>query len=115
MNDLISRQAVLGYIDRVMTIGTGKKKSLDFVRKYIETLPSAQPEQIVRDIATIIENEKDMRVILKNAQPEPAIPLSWIENRIAWLKSLDNPFSTLTAMQISTMVKKWKEEQDASN
>ena len=31
-------------------------------------LPSAQPEQIARDIATIIENEKDMRVILKNAE-----------------------------------------------
>lgn len=31
------------------------------------SLPSAQPEQIARDIATIIENERDMRVILKNA------------------------------------------------
>lgn len=34
------------------------------------SLPSAQPHDIARDIATIIENEKDMRVILKNAQPE---------------------------------------------
>ena len=32
------------------------------------SLPSAQPEQIARDIATIIENEKDMRVMLKNAE-----------------------------------------------
>jgi len=32
------------------------------------SLPSAQPEQIARDIATIIENEQDMRVILKNAE-----------------------------------------------
>jgi transcriptional regulator with XRE-family HTH domain len=31
--------------------------------------PSAHPEQdIARDIATIIENEKDMRVIVKNAE-----------------------------------------------
>lgn len=38
----------------------------------IENLPSAQPEpsRVARDIATIIENEKDMRVI---AQPEPEI------------------------------------------
>lgn len=43
-DDLISRQAVHGYIDRVMTIGTGKKKSLDYVRKYTETLSSAQPD-----------------------------------------------------------------------
>lgn len=33
-------------------------------------LPSAQPEQIARDIATIIENERDMRVILKNKRTE---------------------------------------------
>ena len=31
----------------------------------IECLPSAQPGDIARDIATIIENEKDMRVILQ--------------------------------------------------
>ena len=30
--------------------------------------PSAQPEDVARDIATIIENEKDMRVIERNAQ-----------------------------------------------
>lgn len=34
--------------------------------------PSAQPKDVARDIATIIENEKDMRVIAKNAQPEQA-------------------------------------------
>lgn len=34
----------------------------------INELPSAQPELIARDIATIIENEQDMRVILKNAE-----------------------------------------------
>ena len=33
-----------------------------------EQLPSAQPEQIARDIATIIENEQDMRVIRQNAK-----------------------------------------------
>lgn len=31
--------------------------------------PSAQPD-IARDIATILENEQDMRVIAQNAQPE---------------------------------------------
>lgn len=45
-------------------------------------------------------------------QPEPAIPLQWIEGQIEWLKSLDNAFSTLTAGQISAMVNKWKGEQD---
>lgn len=56
----------------------------------------------------------DRNAILRcpSAEPEPAIPLSWIEYHIEWLKSLDNAFSTLTAMQISTMVKKWKDKQD---
>lgn len=49
---------------------------------------------------------------LPSAQPEPAIPLQWIEAQIEWLKSLDNAFSTLTAGQISAMVNKWKDEQD---
>lgn len=48
-------------------------------------------------------------------QPEPAIPLSWIENHIVYLKSLDNAFSTLTATQISTMIKKWKDKQDEND
>lgn len=42
----------------------------DWAIRQIKELPSAQPENIARDIATIIENEKDMRVMLKNAQPQ---------------------------------------------
>ena len=49
---------------------------------------------------------------LPTIQPEPAIPLSWIENEIEWLKSLDSTFSEITAIQISAMVKKWRDEQD---
>lgn len=57
----------------------------------------------------------DVRCVLSDlpsAQPEPAIPLQWIEAQIEWLKSLDNAFSTLTAGQISAMVNKWKDGQD---
>ena len=49
---------------------------------------------------------------LPSAQPEPAIPLSWIEGQIGWLKGLDNAFSTLTAELILAMVNKWKDEQN---
>ena len=35
------------------------------VAERIEALPSVQLQDIARDIATIIENEKDMRVILQ--------------------------------------------------
>ena len=43
MNDLISRQAVLSYIDRIVHQGTGKQKSFEFIRKYVEKMPSSQP------------------------------------------------------------------------
>lgn len=46
------------------------------------------------------------------ALPEPAIPLSWIDEQIERLKDMDNAFATLTALQISGMVKKWRGEQD---
>lgn len=43
MDDLISREKVLLYIDRILTSGTGKNKSFEFMRKYVEQMPSAQP------------------------------------------------------------------------
>ena len=38
----------------------------------LKGLPAAEPEpsELARDVATIIENEMDMRVVLKNAEPE---------------------------------------------
>ena len=47
---------------------------------------------------------------IPSAQPEPSIPISWIEKQIDWLKSMDNEFSKLTAMNISVLVKKWRKE-----
>ena len=52
---------------------------------------------------------------LPSVQPERAIPLSWIENEIKWLKSLDNTFSEITALQISAMVNKWRDEQNETD
>ena len=48
---------------------------------------------------------------LPTVQSEPAIPLSWIEKYIEWLKSFDNEFANLAAAHISVMVKKWRDEQ----
>ena len=52
----------------------------DIDRKTILDLPSAQPN-IARDIATIIENEKDMRVLL-NAQPR--MKGEWIDSETSY-------------------------------
>lgn len=43
--DCISRQSVLKYIDRIFNQGTGKKKSFEFIQKYVEKLPSVTPKE----------------------------------------------------------------------
>lgn len=65
-NDTISRQAAIDATWEEPTY-TDPLNVLTEVRDKIRALPSAQPD-IVRDIATILENEQDMRVILQNAQ-----------------------------------------------
>jgi len=93
MSDLISRQAAIDVL----------KNRWKKTRNY---------EGIGDDIA------EECELYLKqvpSAQPEPAIPLSWIENEIKWLKSLDSTFSEITALQISAMVLKWRGEQHEDN
>jgi len=69
MSDLISRQAAIDAILAIKDYGNSDRaNALGLAECAVTTLPSAQPEQIARDIATIIENEKDMRVVLKNTE-----------------------------------------------
>lgn len=49
------------------------------------------------------------------SQPEPAIPVAWIDKHIEWLKSLDNEFANLAAAHISVMLKKWRSEQNETD
>ena len=56
MGDLIDRQAA---------IDCCRNEWEEEVAERIEALPSVQLLDIARDIATIIENEKDMRVMLQ--------------------------------------------------
>lgn len=71
--DCVSRQAAIDLANELYQGVDIIQATYDDIRKaivaFINLLPSAQPEpsQVARDIATIIENEKDMRVI---AQPE---------------------------------------------
>lgn len=69
MNDLISREAAIAHAISGLTREFEGEKwiRVSEVRESLQTMPSAQ-FNIARDIATIIENEKDMRVLL-NAQP----------------------------------------------
>ena len=45
MSDLISRADAIAYIDRVTNSGLGRNKSLDYIHKYISSLPSADAVQ----------------------------------------------------------------------
>lgn len=47
---------------------------------------------------------------LDDVQPEEAIPVSWIEAKIARFMSMDNAFAGLTANIIKTMLNEWCEE-----
>lgn len=62
------------------------------------------------DPLNVLTEVRDRLKALPSAQPEPSIPLSWIDKQIERLKGMDNAFATLTAMQISGMVKKWSGE-----
>lgn len=41
--DAVSRQSINGYIDYILTHGMGKKKSFDFIKKFVANLPTATP------------------------------------------------------------------------
>ena len=78
MNDLISREAAIAHAisGRTRELEGEKWIRVSEVRESLQTMPSAQ-SNIARDIATIIENEKDMRVLL-NAQPSAERHGRWI-------------------------------------
>jgi hypothetical protein len=71
MNDTIYRQAACNALDNIEM--RANETWYDFYRKALNALTelaAAQPEadEVARDMATIIENEKDMRVIRENAE-----------------------------------------------
>ena len=43
--DAVSRQAINGYIDYILSHGMGKKKSFDFIKKFVANLPSVTPQE----------------------------------------------------------------------
>ena len=62
------------------------------------------------DPLNVLTEVRDRLEALPSAQSEPSIPISWIEKQINWLKSRNNGFSNIDAMNISVLVKRWKKE-----
>ena len=131
MTDLISRQAAIdALVNTVSEIGLHDNSEVarygatfrqHEIKDIIEKLPSAQPEPIKINIEDF--NKEDWErlkkewentpiTVLPSVQPEPSIPLSWVEKYIEWLKRFDNEFANLEAAHISVMVKKWRDEQN---
>jgi len=92
MDDLISRQAAIGYIN----------KQREFLR------PDIYEQDYIGDAtykvcAEIIER-------LPSAQPD-GIPLEWIDKHLEWLDNCDNDFAQLAKASIKAMVEIWKKDK----
>ena len=84
MDDTISRKAAIDAVtDELDMIDHVPQWVFDRLEKRLKQLPSTQPEpsQVARDIATIIENEKDMRVIASAQRTGRWI---WSKNGMDW-------------------------------
>ena len=72
-DNAVSRQAVLDYIHRILNQGTGKKKSFEFIQKYVEKLPPVNPQYT--------ENEIQKMQDLEQAELEKAYELGKAEGQ----------------------------------
>ena len=78
----------------------------------------AQPD-LARDIATIIENEKDMRAILENAQPERKVRKTLAEEVERIKREITDIFAEQMGVQPSAQSKRmrgrWVKDEEASS
>ena len=126
-SDLIDKQQALDIFDDYnVSVENGELEAYSRDRKRLCELPTAQPEPTDINAKEAVYNLAEkigihqlfaLTVELRGEpiQPEPAIPLSWIEKYIEWLKSFDNKFANLEGAHISVMVKKWRDEQDETD
>ena len=49
-----------------------------------------------------------VRNAVMDLPPADAVPVTWIEGEIKWLKEMDNLFANMSAGQIEVMLKRWK-------
>ena len=88
MDDLISRQAAIdaAALSAAEWDGMYVQDINGRIRKALEKLPTAQPEE--------------------------AIPVAWISAQIERLKGMDNLFADLTADIIQTTLNEWRKEME---
>ena len=67
--------------------------------------------QAAIDALDCISGVEEVLRSLPSAQPEPAIPISWLEKEIKRLESYENSFAVLDAVQLKALIKRWESEQ----
>ena len=86
------------------------------VRTAFDKLPEPCEDTISRqaaiDALDCINGAEEVLRSLPPAQPEEAIPVSWIESKIERFKAEDNAFCGLTANIMLVMLNEWKREQE---
>ena len=138
-NDLISRQAAIDAIKLYMVTDgfydmdenvQGFNDGISCAIRELSDLPSAKPEPTteIQEILNYLDTTlhpivspdnwnvyaelHDMVSKLPSAQPEEAIPISWIEAIIKKFMMAGDAFSSLTASIIRAMLNEWKKEQE---
>ena len=88
MTDLISRADAIAYIDRVIKSGLGRYKSLNYIRKYISALPSAElPKGDLISRQWLLDLYGDY--IGDNGDPKYHVPLEVVRQNIIDAPSAD--------------------------
>ena len=113
--ELSSAEAAINNLPTIQTVATdtnvgdtiSRQAAIDAIHCNIVVTGRENAELVAKTMGEFVDRIKALPTI----QPEPSIPLSWIENEIEWLKSLDSTFSEITALQISAMVNKWRDEK----
>ena len=114
-SDTISRQAAID-IERNATVDTNPSH-FEAHQKFTQFMDDAEISSFGRwqwsngfnTALTAVEIDLEK---LPSAQPEEAIPVSWIEARIERFKAEDNAFCGLTANIMLVMLNEWKWEQE---
>ena len=91
------------------------KESYEELKRHMDELTSCSDiisRQAAIDALDCINGTEEVLRSLPSAQPEEAIPISWIEGKITRFIEMDNAFSGLTVSIMRAMVNEWKREQE---
>ena len=64
------------------------------------------------DAVTPHDDEYRIRDVLEDMPSVEAIPVEWIESKIARFKAMDNAFASLTAGQLQALLNDWRVGQN---